>query len=216
MPHHSGGQPRSTAVPEGLGRSGRMLIRHGPGFGIAPKIMRSQIRDFSLGGRRLTICQTAFGVIPSPHTFSSRFTRRKIGPSPMPATLIHSSTALRPCRYRTVRMCFPFPIRSATTQCSSRTWKSCLLSPTSSARRSPQPISSARMARSRLPRTLCAREALQQPLGLLGGQPVADPHPKALSTLHATNASSKFRAQQARVSGLVRKPADGGHAHVDG
>ena len=52
----------------------------------------------------------------------------------------------------TVRMCFPLPIRSAITQCSSRSWRSSILSPTSSARRSPHPMSSARIARSRLPR----------------------------------------------------------------
>jgi hypothetical protein len=47
------------------------------------------------------------------------------------------------------------------------------------------------------------RQALQQPLGLFDGQPIADPHAKALGTLHATNAGGKFRTQQARVSRLV-------------
>src|ERR1017187_9270019 len=48
----------------------------------------------------------------------------------------------------------PLPIKSAITQCSSRTWKSSVPSPTNSARRSPHPMSSATIARSRLPRRL--------------------------------------------------------------
>jgi len=54
----------------------------------------------------------------------------------------------------TDRMCFPLPTRSAITQRSSRTWKSSVPSPTSSARRSPHPMSSAKIARSRLSRRL--------------------------------------------------------------
>jgi hypothetical protein len=72
---------------------------------------------------------------------------------------VKSSPALSPARFAhtgtgTVRMCFPLPIRSAITQCSSRTWRSSILSSTSSARRSPHPMSSARIARLRLPRRL--------------------------------------------------------------
>ncbi len=100
-----------------------------------------------------TMCQMALGVIPAPQILSSRLTRRKIAPLFVPAALIHSSTA----RFvhvgtGTVRMCFPLPIKSAITQCFSRTWKSSAPSPTSSARRSPHPLSSARIARSRFPR----------------------------------------------------------------
>jgi hypothetical protein len=66
---------------------------------------------------------------------------------------------------------------------------------------------------------------MQQFLGLFDGQPIADPHAEALSTLHAPNSGGKFRTQQARVGGhvpfanhadLIRKPADGGQAYVDG
>jgi hypothetical protein len=80
-------------------------------------------------------------------------TRQKITPPSMAAAVVHSSTArFAHTGTGTVRMCFPLPIRSAITQCSSRTWRSSILRPTSSARRSPHPMSSARIARSRLPR----------------------------------------------------------------
>ena len=62
--------------------------------------------------------------------------------------------AFRPHWTGTVRMCFLLPIRSAITECSSRTWRSSIRSPTSSARRSPHPMSSAKIVRSRLPRRL--------------------------------------------------------------
>jgi len=60
--------------------------------------------------------------------------------------------AFRPDQTGTVRMCFPLPTRSAMTECSSRTWKSSVLRPTNSARRSPHPMSRAGVARSRLSR----------------------------------------------------------------
>jgi len=49
----------------------------------------------------------------------------------------------------TVRICFPLPINSVITQCSSRNWKSSTLSATNSARRKPHPIRTARIALSR-------------------------------------------------------------------
>jgi len=63
---------------------------------------RAHVRRRSCGARfwipvwpaaALTICQIALGVIPSPHTSPSRFTRRKIGPSLAPEALVQSSTA---------------------------------------------------------------------------------------------------------------------------
>src|ERR1035438_2142031 len=89
----------------------------------------------------------AFGVMPSPQTLPIRFTRRKIVHPLISAHAIHASMA----RFTqpgtgTVRMCFPLPIRSATTQCSCRIWKSSALRPASSARRNPQPTSTARIA----------------------------------------------------------------------
>ncbi len=88
-----------------------------------------------------TTCQIALGVILSPQILPSRLTRRKIAPPLMPAAVVHSSTArFAHTGTGTVRMCFPLPIRSAITQCSSRTWKSSVPSPTSSARRRPHPI----------------------------------------------------------------------------
>lgn len=98
-----------------------------------------------------TMCQMAFGVMPAPHSLSSLLSRRKITPLLIPAAAIHLSTArFVHAGMGTVRMCFPLPIKSAITQCYPRTWKSSVPSPTSSARRSPHPISSDRIARSRL------------------------------------------------------------------
>jgi hypothetical protein len=109
----------------------------------------------------LTICQIAFGVIPSRHTLPSRFTRRKIAPPLAPDTLVQSSTArFAHAGTGTVRICFPLPIKSARTQWSSRSWKSSFFNPTSSARRSPHPINNARIARSRLPRAAARRAAV--------------------------------------------------------
>ena len=123
---------------------------------------RAQVRLRSWGARSLitsrcaapfTTCHIALGVIPLPQTRPSRFTLRKMVHVLMPAARVHSSTArFTHIGIGTVRMCFPLPIRSAMTQCSSLTWGSSTLSPTSSARRSPQPTSRARIARSRLPR----------------------------------------------------------------
>lgn len=53
----------------------------------------------------------------------------------MPAAVVHSSTARFAHKGTgTVRMCFALPIGSEITQHSARSWKSCVLSPTSSAR----------------------------------------------------------------------------------
>lgn len=82
----------------------------------------------------------------------NRSKRGIISPVLMPAASVQSSTVrFAQARTGTVRVCFPFPIRSAITQCSSRSWRSSILRPTSSARRSPHPIRSARMGRLRLP-----------------------------------------------------------------
>ena len=102
-----------------------------------------------------TTCQIALGVTLSPQIHSDQLTRRKIKPPSMAAALVHSSTArFAHTGTRTVRMWFPLPMRSAITECSSRNWRSSIRSPTSSARRSPHPMSSANIARPRLPLTL--------------------------------------------------------------
>jgi len=84
---------------------------------------------------------------------TSRLTRRNITPPLMPAAAVHSSMVrFAQTGTGTVRLCFPLPMRSAMTERYSRTWKSSILSPTNSARRSPHPMSNATIARSRLPR----------------------------------------------------------------
>ena len=100
-----------------------------------------------------TICQIALGVIPSPQTSPYLFTRRKIRPVAISAAVIHSSTtSLAQIGTGTGRIRFPFPARSAITRWSSRTWRSSLLSPTSSARLRPHASNSANAARSRFSR----------------------------------------------------------------
>jgi hypothetical protein len=152
----------------------------------------SQIRDFSLGGRRLDDVPDRLRCDSVPQTFSSRFTRRKIGPSPTAATLTQSSTArFAHAGTGTVRMCFPLPIRSATTQYSSR-------------------------ARSRFPRIVSAGRPCSSFLDCSTASQLPIWTPRRLRALHSENACGKFWTQQACVSGLVRKPVDGGQPHIDG
>jgi hypothetical protein len=74
---------------------------------------------------------------------------RKMAPVLISAVAVQASS-VRLTHAGTVRICFPLPIESAITQCSSRIWKSSTLSATSSAGRKPHPTRIARIARSRL------------------------------------------------------------------
>lgn len=65
----------------------------------------------------LTTCQTALGVMPSPHTLLFLLIRRKILPSAIPLAVCHSSIeAFAQFGSGTVRICFPLPMRSAITE----------------------------------------------------------------------------------------------------
>jgi hypothetical protein len=46
---------------------------------------------------------------------------------------------------------------------------------------------------------------VEQPAALLGRQPIADTHAQATHALHPPNARRQFRAEQARIGGLVRE-----------
>ena len=112
-----------------------------------------------------TTCPIAFGVSRSPQSLPMRLTRRKMMPALIPAATVHASRArLTHAGTGTVRICFPLPIKSAMTQCSSRIWKSSTLRPTSSARRKPHPTRIATIARSRfLPKIVSQRNAVVKP-----------------------------------------------------
>ena len=107
-----------------------------------------------------TTCHIALGVMCSPQTTPSLVTARKMKPVVIPDACVRSSTIrFTQPGIGTVRICLPFPIRSATTQCSSRICRSSHFSPTSSARLRPHPISTARIARSRFPLRVSAQGA---------------------------------------------------------
>jgi hypothetical protein len=59
--------------------------------------------------------------------------------------------------------------------------------------RRPQPSSTARIARSRLPLSGIGR--LAEPAGFLCGEPISQPYAQLFDTLHAPNAGGKFRAE---------------------
>jgi hypothetical protein len=85
------------------------------------QVRRGKILDSSALRRSFTTCHIAFGVSPSPQSLPMRFTRRKIVPALISAVAIQaSSVCLTHDGTGTVRMCFPLPIKSAMTQCSSR------------------------------------------------------------------------------------------------
>ena len=117
------------------------------------QIVRSKALDSGLASRRFHDMPDCFRRDPfSPHLPQSVHSAKDwttVGTGRI-SSVVHG--ALRPAGTGTVRICFPLPIKSARTQWSSQSWKSSFFNPTSSARRSPHPINSARIARSRLPR----------------------------------------------------------------
>jgi len=91
---------------------------------------RAQLRRRSWGARfaiparraaPFTTCQMAFGVMCSPQIAPVLLTARKIKLVVIPAARVQLSTVhFTQFGIGTVRTCFPVPIKSATTQCSSR------------------------------------------------------------------------------------------------
>src|ERR1035441_2604811 len=164
-----------------------------------------------------TICQTTFSVIPSPQIEPERFTHRNSLPPVMAAAWVHASrVALTQSGTGTVRMCRPLPIKSTTTQCSSRCWISRTWSLATSARRRPQPSSIAKTARSRLPFSVCSSGARNSRRHSIHGQPITQPNAELLGPFHSLDASGQFRTEQSTVGRLVGQAPHGGQAHVDG
>src|SRR5580693_6495419 len=87
----------------------------------AAEVMGSEICDSGPPGSPLTTCQMALGVMCSPQIAPVLLTARKIKLVVIPAARVQLSTVhFTQFGIGTVRTCFPFPIKSATTQCSSR------------------------------------------------------------------------------------------------
>src|SRR5580700_5339868 len=93
----------------------------------APLRRRSWGARFAIPARRaapFTTCQMALGVMCSPQIAPVLLTARKIKLVVIPAARVQLSTVhFTQFGIGTVRTCFPFPIKSATTQCSSRILK---------------------------------------------------------------------------------------------
>ena len=105
------------------------------------------------------------------------------------------------------------PIRSAKTQCSSRCWRSSMLSAESSARRNPQPKRTATMAKSRRPRVFCRSNTSSKRLACsaVSQFPIRTPNfytpltrriPAERTELSNPSAASYARRRRARSAGL--------------
>jgi hypothetical protein len=115
---------------------------------------------------------------------------RNTAPLVIPARSSHSSRiAFTHGGTGTVRSRLPLPTRSGSTQRASRSWMRSTSSATSSARRRPHPISSARMARSRQPMSVDRSGAFSR-------QPVPLPGPEPLGAADARDAGGKFGREQ--------------------
>jgi hypothetical protein len=58
-------------------------------------------------------------------------------------------------------------------------------------------------------------EYVEHPFSLLGCEPVAHPNAKLLGTFDPTDSGGEVRAQQACISGFIRKAADSREPQVD-
>src|ERR1035437_1271453 len=97
-------------------------------------------------------CQTTFSLRPPACAWPARFTGRNTYPSVTPATDVHASIAtFTHVGIGTVRTRPCFPTRSTMHHRPSRCWTWGTVSAATSDRRSPQPRSTARIARSRRP-----------------------------------------------------------------
>lgn len=96
-----------------------------------------------------------------------------------------------------VRICPPFPTKSATTQCPSRCCRSCNDTPANSARRKPQARTTATIANLASFSKESGVKYLKQFLALFSGKPVPGSYAMFLCTLNSADAGSKIRTEQA-------------------
>jgi hypothetical protein len=142
---------------------------------------------------------------------------REITPSVMPLASIHTSiAAFTHAEIGTVRICPAFPIKSAITQCSSRTSMASIRRPSSSP--PPESASDQRRQHGVVPLTSerIPIRARQEPLALLSREPVANPNPNPPHPLHSPNSGGQFRTEQAGVGRLKGNPSHRRAPKVDG
>jgi hypothetical protein len=166
-----------------------------------------------------TIDQITFAVKPRPRTLPVSPMARKSVPAQNPAALTQSSTAdLTQLGTGIVRMWRPLPMRSASTQCSSRSSKSSTLTATSSALRKPQPRSMVRMAWLRRSRS-CLPECTARsflPCSAVSQLPTRTPRRFAPLTLRMPAARSGLSSPQSEASYASLRTAASLRLIVDG
>ena len=163
-----------------------------------------------------TTCHSTFAVIPFPQTRPALLIERKITPSVMPLASFHTSiAAFTHAGIGTVRMCPAFPIKSAITQCSSRTPMASIRRPSSSP--PPESASDQRRQHGVIPLTSerIPIRARQEPLALLSREPVANPNPNSPHPLHSPNSGSQFWTAQTGVGRLKGNPSHGSQPEGD-
>jgi len=113
----------------------------------SPKIVGVTAERKQFDAACLIMDQITFGVKPSPQTRPALLIDRNNAPEVTHAGIAQwSIAALTQSGTGTVRMCPPLPLRSAITQCSSRSCRSSILNAAASAGRRPQPMRTASMA----------------------------------------------------------------------
>ena len=122
----------------------------------APTVVRGQHRYSCVASGTLYHMPNHFLCYHGPQTESIRLTHRNNEPDFIAAPDVHTSiAAFTQSGTGTLRMCEPFPMRSAITQCPSLCCRCSSFKPAASALRKPHPNKTARMARSRRPRAVC-------------------------------------------------------------
>ena len=160
--------------------------------------------------------QITLGVKPFPQVRPALLIARKSIPVVRHADAVQASTrAFTQSGTGTVRICPPLPFRSAMIQCPSRSWISSIFSAAASARRRPQPISKATMARFLSCRRIGRPERANEAIALFCGQPIANTNAEAARSSHPSDPCSKIRAQQPAIGCLVGEAADRCQSETD-
>jgi len=169
------------------------------------EIVRSEVLDSGLASPGFDVITDCFRREPSPHTFPSRFTRRKIGPPLAPDALVQSSTArfAQPARERCeyVFLCRSSPPEHSGLRRAGNRPSSTQQAPHGGARTR----SIARESHGRACRGLLYRQPSQQISGLVNAKPIPDSDAQLPGTFDAADACGKFRGLADRYR-LPRTP----------
>ena len=162
------------------------------------------LHDLPQHFRRHTVAPHAAGLVD----------RAEHRPLVIPAAVLQTSTAaLTHCGTGTVRICPALPFRSAITQCSSRTWMESIAKDRSSPRRRPQPISIARMAWFRFPRSVPVSDRSSRSLPWAGVSQLPTRTPRRRTPLTRRIPAP---SQQSRVARLISHAAYRRQTQIDG